>query len=108
MKRRHTSLAAPIAILAILLLLPALYVGGYYAALDCEILNLSFQKDYGPHSDVTNASGPKYVVLGPPTYRVGGEFAAAFFYPAHVADRHFIRPGCWFDISYSEPTGGLW
>lgn len=89
------SYAVPV-IAGVLLLLPCLYVGSYYALVEpTSILSLSYD-------DVTFL----------PYYSVGGETAKAAFYPVHRLDR-LVRPSHWqidpsrigvdFDFNIDEP-----
>ena len=95
MSTRGKSFGAPIAALAALLILLPAYLGTYYAAIENQAVDVG----RGEH---------QYRIFGPPQYHVGGDAAAAFFYPAHLADRHVIRADMWFDIHYSQSSGGLW
>lgn len=90
------SFAVSIATAIVILLLPCLYVGIYYALVEpTSILSLSYD-------DVTFL----------PYYSVGGETAKAVFYPVHCLDR-LVRPSYWkidpyrigvdFDFTITEP-----
>ena len=70
------SFAVPTVVALVLLLLPSLYEGAYYATV----------------GKAESKSSGKWK----PWYSVGGNAAEAFFYPVHWVDRK-VRPGNWGD-----------
>lgn len=80
-----------VALVALLLVSPLLYMASYLAMVDEPSLVFGFPPQAG-----------KVVIA--PTYRAGGELAEYFFYPAYVVDRT-VRPSHWtatvtIEISY--------
>jgi hypothetical protein len=72
--------AAPIAIAALLLLLPCLYVGSYFALVK--------------RVDMGSLFAPVDEIPVPASYRLGGEAAKLFYAPANWADRR-VRRAYW-------------
>ena len=90
MTRRQRSLAAPIAVIALLLLLPAAYMGAYYALVE------------EPTIEVTIIDTTRLYRSGPPHYHDGGEAAEAFFYPAYYFDSRVVRRNAWTEDDWNE------
>jgi hypothetical protein len=77
----HRSNAAPVAVTVLLLLLPCLYVGSYFALVQRDRLNsVAFVSDIG---------GSRFVITE--RYRVGGAAAKKFYAPLNWADRRIRR-----------------
>lgn len=87
--KRH---AAPI-IAAVLLLLPVLYVGSYFALVVPSGIRVGTIKiNWIPQPIIDH-------------YRIGGDIAAAVFWPLEQIDRN-VRPGAWDELSLSHGSGG--
>lgn len=67
-------------VLAVALLLPLLYLGSYWALINDGI-----------HSGYTVVGASIYLE---PTYKVGGDAAEFFYWPAHMLDKR-LRPNRW-------------
>ena len=68
---------------AVLLLLPLLYVGSYALIVD-------------PHTVIVTCGHDNSPAM--PLYRVGGEYAARFYWPLETIDRR-LRPVTWHEPS---------
>jgi hypothetical protein len=78
MNPRRSTAAPILAVLAIVLLPLAAYVGGYFVVVEGKLVG-----------DSPNAR------IACPAYSVGGDYAALFFDPIYNVDRQWIRPGYW-------------
>jgi hypothetical protein len=89
MTSRPSTVAPILAVLAIVLPF-ALYVGGY----------LSLVRSTDESGVVEWANDLPYDFTCAPHYRVGGQFARVFFWPAHSVDLN-VRPDYWtMNLSY--------
>jgi hypothetical protein len=81
----------PVIIAVVLLLLPVLYVGSYLVLLQRIALPVSV------------LSGRPVPIMNVAAYRIGGQYAKAFFWPLEQIDRR-LRPGAWESSSRNPPS----
>ena len=83
---RPTNSAIPfvIALVTVVLLLAG-YMATYYGLLADDPVEVTF----------ADTGETTLCFVSPPTYRAGGPTARAIFYPAHLVERHIVRPRQW-------------